>query len=90
MISDIDFENLTLDDNQFNRKPSFGVSNTSKMVSNENNIKFDPIEQKNAYKSSAFTSSKNAQVNEKLDDMKKKNINHISSDVLFSKSETSE
>lgn len=87
-INDINFESLTLDDNQFSKKPSFGASNSSKMVSNESNIKFESAEQKNQYKPGAFSSSNNAQVSEKLDEMKKKNISHISSDVLFSKSET--
>ena len=57
------------------------------MVSNENNIKFDTAEQ-NLYKPGGYSSSKaNSQLNEKLEEMKKKNITHISSDVLFSKSE---
>ena len=59
------------------------------MVSNENNLKFEPAEQKNVYKAGGtFGSTNTPQVNDKLDEMKKKNITHISSDVLFSKNET--
>ena len=85
-ISDIDFEKLTLDDDQFNNKKGFETSN--KMVSNENNIKFEPSEKKDFYKPATYISPNNSQVTDKLDEMKKKNITHISSDVLFSKNET--
>lgn len=75
---------MTLDDNQYNKKPiSF---ESSKMVSNENSVKLEGIEDKSSYKPGSYKSSA-PQVNEKLDEMKKKNITHISSDVLFAKNE---
>ena len=85
-ISDIDFEKLTLDDDQFNNKK--GIETSNKMVSNENNIKFESSEQKDFYKPAAYVIPNTSQVTDKLDEMKKKNITHISSDVLFSKNET--
>lgn len=85
-ISDIDFDKLTIDDQQYNKKtgPNLG----SEMISNENTIKFEDSEAKNTYKPSNYSSTKTGQVNDKLEEMKKKNISHISSDVLFSKNET--
>ena len=85
-ISDIDFEKLTLDDQQFGKKPGPSESST-KMISNENTIKFESND--SAYKPSGYSSSKNnVEVNDKIEEMKKKNVSHISSDALFSKNET--